>query len=777
MTRRRRFLVGLAMLVMGSWATAGEQIRIEMPIFEGGEGLSFFSHCAREYEKARPGVIMDLYGDPRIVDKVRIRILEGTYPEITNAPGLNYWVLIRSGDILALDEFLDGPNWEGDRTWRESFLSGILDRYTWNGKVYGIPLSYSAYTVWYNKGMFEKHGWKPPVTWDEFFQLSQAIKDAGIAPLAFQGRYPGYIHGVIDSAYYHLAGRERFYAQQELIPGSFDNPEMVQALALVQKTAQECFQAGAMGMSHTESQMQFLLGKAAMIFCGPWLKSEMMGKIPEGFRFGCFNVPVVPDSKGDPTAVNVGASYYYFVMARSSRPREGVDFLRFMTSRAMASTFARQRDMPVAIRGANEGNLSEDLAELTTIIKRARTSYGTAPGEGFPGMEQYWSDVRFNLLTGKIKPEAAAAFLQKSAKAVLNRAENPDRIIIRHIWEPVVLLSVLGGAIIYWAVTTILNVRARRTGAVASTAGRLRLEWYNIPLFVGPAVLLYTVFVMVPCIKSFAWSTQQWDGLTDMTYKGLLHFKRLLFESDGFWVALKNNLFLMFVIPLFVLPLSLFLAACLSRPVKGAAVLRIVFFFPNILGAVAATLLWMHMYNPQGGVMNVALVGIGKGLSAVGLAGLGTWFQGFQGFAWLSQDHLYWAIIPMSIWGGCGFNMLLFLAAMEGIPPSIYEAAELDGTSHWQQFWHITFPLIWEMLSISIVFMVIGGMKAFEVIWLLTNQGPTTGTHVIGTRMVQTMFAEFKVGEATAIAVLLFLMVFFGTTATLRLMKREAVEY
>jgi ABC-type sugar transport system permease subunit len=121
--------------------------------------------------------------------------------------------------------------------------------------------------------------------------------------------------------------------------------------------------------------------------------------------------------------------------------------------------------------------------------------------------------------------------------------------------------------------------------------------------------------------------------------------------------------------------------------------------------------------------------------------------------------------------------MILFLAAMESIPQSLYEAADIDGASAWRQFWSITMPLIWEVLSISVVFMIIGGMKAFEVIWLLTNQAPTTDNHVIGTRMVQAMFGEFKVGEATAIAVLLFLMVFFGTTATLRAMKRETVEF
>ncbi len=239
-----------------------------------------------------------------------------------------------------------------------------------------------------------------------------------------------------------------------------------------------------------------------------------------------------------------------------------------------------------------------------------------------------------------------------------------------------------------------------------------------------------------------------------MPWVGLLNFKRLLLESDGFWIALKNNLFLMFVVPLFIIPLALFLAACISRGIGGAKFFRIVFFFPNLLGGVAVTLLWMHLYNPQGGPVNAFLSAIG--------------FKRFAGFAWLASDHLYWALIPMTVWGACGFYTVLYLAAMEAVPQSLYEAAEIDGASAWRQFWQITLPLIWDILSISVVFLVIGGMKAFEVIWLLTNQQPNTEDHVIGTRMVQTMFSEFKVGEATAIAVLLFLMVFLGTAATLR---------
>ena len=758
----RQMLRGLLpMAALLAPAAAEERTRIEVPVFEGGEGLSFFFHAAREYEKVRPDIEVDLYGDPRIADKIRVRILEGTFPEVSNA-GLNYWSLIRNGEILPLDEYLDRPSWEGDRSWRDSFLPGSLERYQHEGRTYGIPFLYSIYAIWYNKGLFEEHGWTPPRTWTEFFALCETIKKAGIAPLAFQGRYPGYIGGVTDNAYYHLAGRDRYYEQKDLVPGSFDNPEFVTALGLVQRTAVDYFQPGALGMSHTEAQLEFFLGHTAMVFCGSWLKSEMLGKIPEGFRLGAFNFPAVEDGVGDPNAVYTGAGYY-FVFRDSARPELGIDFLRFMTSREMAGTFAEMRDILVAVDGAMEGRTTADLEDLVEMARRATTTYGTAPGEGFPEMDQFLNDTRFKIVNGEITPGEGARELESAAVAVRNRAARPDDVTVRHLWKPALLLGLLGLAMGYWLYTTVRKWRERRSGEAPRPEGAVRMGWRGVAFFVGPAAVFYTLFVIVPSLKSFLWSTMRWDGLTEMAFVGLLHFRRLLFESDEFWVALSNNLFIMFVIPACVLPLSLFLAVCISREVVGARLFRIAFFFPNILGGVAATLLWMHLYNPQGGPVNTVLTALG--------------FDGFTGFAWLAQDNLYWALIPMSIWAAAGFNMILFLAAMESIPGSMYEAADLDGASAWRQFWSITIPLIWEVLSISIVFMIIGGMKAFEVIWLLTNQRPTTDNHVIGTRMVQAMFTEFKVGEATAIAVVLFLIVFFGTTATLRAMKREAVEF
>jgi ABC-type sugar transport system permease subunit len=150
--------------------------------------------------------------------------------------------------------------------------------------------------------------------------------------------------------------------------------------------------------------------------------------------------------------------------------------------------------------------------------------------------------------------------------------------------------------------------------------------------------------------------------------------------------------------------------------------------------------------------------------------------KAFSGHAWLAQEHLYWSIVPIYLWMACGFNLVLYLAAMQGVPIELYEAAELDGASTARQFFTITLPLIREVLVISAVFLVVGGLNAFELVWLLTAQDPAAGVHTLGTFMVGTLFTEFQVGRAAAIAVLLFGLVLTASLAVLRATRREAIE-
>jgi len=287
--------------------------------------------------------------------------------------------------------------------------------------------------------------------------------------------------------------------------------------------------------------------------------------------------------------------------------------------------------------------------------------------------------------------------------------------------------------------------------------------------FIGPAFLLYAGFVLLPGLAAFAGALVRWDGLSAPTWVGMFNFKWLLFESDGFWLALGKNVFLMLVPTLVVVPLALLFATLFHRGVWGAGVFRVVFLFPNLLGGIAATLLWLNAYEPHGGLVNAALTGVGK------LTG-SEWLMSFDGFPWLAPAHLYPALVPIYIWMACGFNLILYLAAMESIDRQLYEAADIDGAPKCRQFFTITLPLIWEVIGISAVFIVISGLNAFEMVWLLTSQDPDSTTHTLGTLMVSSMFKDFDIGRATAIAVVLFVLVFAASALVLRGLRREVVE-
>ena len=168
-----------------------------------------------------------------------------------------------------------------------------------------------------------------------------------------------------------------------------------------------------------------------------------------------------------------------------------------------------------------------------------------------------------------------------------------------------------------------------RTGEEAGSRTRLRA---SVGLaFAGPAFLLYGALVLAPAVAAFGWAFTRWNGVGPREWAGLFNFKALLFENDVFWIALRNNAFLMLVPALFVVPVALLCAALLHRGVWGAGAFRVIFLFPNMLGGIAATLLWLAAYEPHGGLVNAGLSAFGRLVHWPALAGL-------DGFPWLSPN-------------------------------------------------------------------------------------------------------------------------------------------
>lgn len=284
-----------------------------------------------------------------------------------------------------------------------------------------------------------------------------------------------------------------------------------------------------------------------------------------------------------------------------------------------------------------------------------------------------------------------------------------------------------------------------------------------ITTFLGPPLALYALFVLLPACNALRYSLTRWDGLGSASWVGLANYGKIFSHASDFLTALQHNLFLTFVPGGIILVLALFFAYTIHQRVPGAKLFRIAFFFPNVISSVAVTLLWVLIYSTTDvGLLNHLLKSV---------------FHFKQAVPFTESSRLLWALVPMTVWSAVGFYMVLFLAAMENIPESFYEAARLDGATPTEQFRHITLPLMWDVLTTGIIFLIVGGLKAFDAIWIMENGRPTGFTHTISTLMYSKVFEEYNIGYGTAIAVLLFLLVLLATVVCRRLLQRESLEY
>jgi len=279
-------------------------------------------------------------------------------------------------------------------------------------------------------------------------------------------------------------------------------------------------------------------------------------------------------------------------------------------------------------------------------------------------------------------------------------------------------------------------------------------------VFVPPAILLFTIFVILPLGQAAWFSLFKWNGLGwPHDFIGLRNYLRL-WQSGSFRTAFGNNLLIILFSIAVQLPLGLGMALLLARRAWGAVAFRLIFFLPYVLADVAAGLIFRFVFDGNYGPVSSLSQAMG----------------GPPLFMLASPSLAFTAIIIVVVWKYFGFHMMLYIAGLQGIDRQLYEAAEIDGAPQWRQFLTITLPLIRGVVAISAVFLVIGGLNAFEMIWLLTSQDPSASVSTLGTLLVTTMFKDLDIGRAAALAVILFSLVLAGSAGVLRAFKAEDVE-
>lgn len=297
---------------------------------------------------------------------------------------------------------------------------------------------------------------------------------------------------------------------------------------------------------------------------------------------------------------------------------------------------------------------------------------------------------------------------------------------------------------------------------------------YNVIIpFLAPAIILYLVFVIYPYGRSMYNSLTSWKGVSaNQPFVGMQNYVRMI-NDEFFWNALLHNLQYLLILPLMIIFLSLFLAFMISQGIRGGSFFRVTFFFPQVISIISIGVLWSYIYHPTIGVLT----------SLLQTLHLEWFFQlfGFEGIpVWIGDPRtVRGAIASVVIWHAAGFYLVLFLAAMESIPQTFYEAAILDGATRWQQFWKITLPLLWDTLQTAIIFAGLGAFDMFAITRVMVVSGSSTGrpADVLATYLYEQAFEASRFGYATAIAVALFLLVLALSVLTMRITQRESVEF
>ncbi len=275
-------------------------------------------------------------------------------------------------------------------------------------------------------------------------------------------------------------------------------------------------------------------------------------------------------------------------------------------------------------------------------------------------------------------------------------------------------------------------------------------------IFIAPFLIGFITVIAGPVIYSFGISLTRYTLLSPPRFVGLANYKKAIFGDPLFWKSLVNTFYYAGVhVPLALIG-SLFCAILLNQKIKGRNIFRTLFYLPAITPIVASTLIWMWILRSDYGLLNILL---GK--------------VGIPGPKWLGSS--FWAmpsIILMSLWGIGGPTAMIFLAGLQGIDKELYEAATIDGAGSFQQFRIITIPLLTPTILFNIVIGIINSFQVFAVAFIATNGGPGNATLFYVLHLYRNAFEYFEVGYGTALAWILFVIIFVLTRMQLKLSER-----
>ena len=295
--------------------------------------------------------------------------------------------------------------------------------------------------------------------------------------------------------------------------------------------------------------------------------------------------------------------------------------------------------------------------------------------------------------------------------------------------------------------TSLLVIRQRNSRKVAA-------------LFLAPVTILMVIYIFYPIVDTFITSTYQWNGISaDRKFIGIQNWITLL-QDKSFWIAFKNNLIIMVLSIVIQIPLGLALATFLDFGGKKLTVFKVIWFIPLLMSSVAIGFLFTYALATHGGIVST----------------ISGWFGGGNIDLLGNPKTALLTVIAVICWQFTPFYMVYFMAAFTNIPYDVFEAARIDGATRGQYFWKIALPLLVPSMKSAAILSMVGSLKYFDLIYVMTGGGPGTSTELMATYMYKESFSNFNMGYGSAVAGGMFILISMIALITMKLIngKKEA---
>jgi len=728
--------------------------------------------------------------DEMAIDESTIAAFKNRYPSLDVLyepnPGYQYEEKILTGlatdeppDVFLLDSKLI-PTFTNKKVLLdlEPYIRQLgIDSAQWFSNVYSIarkgrgmyalPKGFTPLMMFYNKKLFDDARIPYPEStwnWNDYVRIAKQLTkdlDGDGTPDQYGTAFTNYYFYWIPWVW--TAGGDVVDPEGRRATGFLNSPRTESALQFLidlRQTHGVAPDAGSwIQAEKTGSNVAlFSSGKIGMIVDGHWRMPIFERHRKEGtLDPGVVSMPRFPDGG----KVNVLYESGWCVPVNAKHPKEAALLAAFMAGEVACEIRSAGRlEIPSNITAARRMVDSDTLGNEKAFVHEVqycRQPWGSRI-ERFSEIEWTLQDaVDEVMINGKPLHETMTAYAGKVDEELERIRANEEmefKPISAHS-EILQILFLVATAVL--ATCAVLYFRATRTGSRRSR--RQPQELRTAFGFLAPSLLHLTIFIGTPIVFAAYLSMHRWDMVVpDQPFVGGENFVQMA-SDPTFWNALKNTFIYSLNVPIGML-ISLAVAVMLHGRLKGVGFLRLVYFLPGVTSFVAIALVWMWIYHPSFGAANVLLQSVG-----------------IPPLQWLnSAQTAMLSIIIFSVWLGFGYQMLIFLAGLQGIPEELQEAARIDGAGSWQRFRHVTLPMLKPATLFVLVTSMIASFQVFTTVYVMTAGGPVRSTDVFVYHIYQAAWEQLRMGYAAAMSWVLFVLIMVATWIQFKVMGRQ-VEY